>query len=702
MIWSPWLGALLVLLAVTLLLSAQIPLRTSFDVGLEEGYGSDLPMLDGFYPVEPYEQGGSINWRWSTAEASVRLPGSGSRPLLIELRIHSVSEDVYRNGARSFAVWSQGRLIGTFPVIAQGGTYTFVLPAGQTLSDQQGFQLRSAVFSPPGDSRELGLPVDRVLYELQAGPALPPAASTLGWLLAGLLGWLGLRASGLRERVSFVLLLPAVALLACATVLDPPRAAFGWWPAVQALALGVMLVLMLRWALRPLARTLEIPLDDRALTWLLALAFAAFALRYGGKLYPHAMAGDIGFHTNRFLEVVEGRVLLLSRNRGVDFPYPPALYLLLAPLTLLQLEPRNLLWLAGAVFDALSIVLVYTIGLGVYRAFPVRSRAQVSSAEQGWAVAAAALYSFSAATFMTTWWNFSTHIFAQFTHLLLIAALIVLVPRILAARSLSRRSFAGAIALGLIASLVFLGHFGFWINVSLLICVGLLVLLAAAWRGAVGWRVFWLLTLAAALAELVAIAGFYSGYTGMFLEQAQAAQAGGLTGVAGREPIPDDVLWNALWNAGFRVHFGFFPVPLAAIGLVMWFASTAQRQPDGQTTSPALLRGTALTLAAGTLLIALGFAALPFISGSSLSTRWLMFSAWFIAVAAIAVVRASWHWGRLAHLVYGLMAGYVLWVSASQWLGALAWRIRPPEPFYCGCCIFFVSVFGALRQKPKQ
>jgi hypothetical protein len=27
------------------------------------------------------------------------------------------------------------------------------------------------------------------------------------------------------------------------------------------------------------------------------------------------------------------------------------------------------------------------------------------------------------------------------------------------------------------------------------------------------------------------------------------------------------------------------------------------------------------------------------------------------------------------------MGSYIIWVSAAMWLGALAWRIRPPEPF---------------------
>ena len=86
-------------------------------------------------------------------------------------------------------------------------------------------------------------------------------------------------------------------------------------------------------------------------------------------------------------------------------------------------------------------------------------------------------------------------------------------------------------------------------------------------------------------------------------------------------------------------------------------------------------------LITGTFLIALGFAVLPFITGSTLSTRWLMFSAWAIAVAAAVCATVLWQRGWAARLLLAAAGAYILWLTAAQWIAALAWRIRPPEPF---------------------
>ena len=152
-------------------------------------------------------------------------------------------------------------------------------------------------------------------------------------------------------------------------------------------------------------------------------ALLVLATRYGGKIYPDAMWGDIGFHINRYTEVLQGLVLLLSRNRGVDFPYPPAFYLVLAPFSLLGLDRRVLLQLGGALLDAASPFLIYTLAIcGLARAHRVHTPQRA----QQIGLLAAGIYAFSASGFMITWWNFSTHTFSQFAHLLLITALVVL------------------------------------------------------------------------------------------------------------------------------------------------------------------------------------------------------------------------------------------------------------------------------------
>jgi len=83
----------------------------------------------------------------------------------------------------------------------------------------------------------------------------------------------------------------------------------------------------------------------------------------------------------------------------------------------------------------------------------------------------------------------------------------------------------------------------------------------------------------------------------------------------------------------------------------------------------------------GTFAVALLIAAIPFVTGAALTTRWLMFSAWAIAVAAALAGRLIWRAGRAGRWAVLAMGGYVVWVTASMWLAALAWQVRPPEPF---------------------
>jgi hypothetical protein len=237
-------------------------------------------------------------------------------------------------------------------------------------------------------------------------------------------------------------------------------------------------------------------------------------------------------------------------------------------------------------------------------------------------------------------------------------------------------------------SLVYLGHFGFWINISLLGAMALLALLIATLRARAARAPFWSLLAVFVAAELFATLFYYSAYTGLFIAQAQATASGGLTGLANRGPADPAQLWSNLWDAGFRTHFGFIPVPLALCGLLLIWREAQNQEPGTKSRASTIRRlvldarfSAVIVLMIGTFLIALFFGSLPFITGSTLSTRWLMFSAWAIAVGAAIAVRLLWRSGRAGRWLVIAMGGYVLWTTASMWLGALAWRIRPPEPF---------------------
>ena len=704
-----WLA--LALFALLLALVSQSPLDYRINVGHEEGYGSDLPMLAGFHDFERANND-TIDLRWTTEESTIRLPGLGPRALQVAIRLLPVNDDVAQHGPAAIDVVADGLPIGALVVRPRtGGTYYFQVPQAPPGSSDHTIILRSPTYVPKGDVRALGTPVDELHITSAGGPFLPPWRPSLAWIAAALLFWLALRRAGLGAPLAWRFVLVGIGLACIAALLDPPRFAFGsatvliigglCWLLVElacasqpvllfagavltpcalvlhllaqsdglvffgALASAVSLALVLAGWLRPalgrLYTQIAPPMPEFVRRSLLIICLLVFATHYGGKIYPLSMWGDIGFHSNRYLEVLKGNVLLLSRNRGVDFPYPPAFYLLLAPFSLTGLDRRILLQLGGALLDAISPLLVYTIA------------ACISGAQAGPQVArrsllAAGIYGFSAATLMTTWWNFSTHTFTQFAHLLLITALVVLWHR--------RGNLSGLLGRGLallfvLQSFVYLGHFGFWINMSLLGGLGLLTLLVAHLRHRVPWRVGWQMLGIFIAAQLFAVLFFYSAYTGLFLAQLQATASGGLTGLAGRQAVDRAILWNTLWDAGLRVHFGLFPVPLALLGMILLW--------HHHKLTPAQ-RAFAM-LGIGTFLIALLFAILPFASGSTLSTRWLMFSAWAIAISAARVAQRLVQSGRVGRWLVLAMGSYIIWVSAAMWLGALAWRIRPPEPF---------------------
>src|SRR5262249_38524514 len=234
-----------------------------------------------------------------------------------------------------------------------------------------------------------------------------------------------------------VLVLPAAGLLAALGTGEYEN-----WGGPGAVALGVAAALLLGGWLRPalatLYRRVASPIAPPARRWLMLMALLVLATRYGGKIYPDAMWGDIGFPTNPYAEVLQGLGLLISRNRGVDFPYPPAFYLLLAPFSLLGVDKRVLLQLGGALLDAASPFLVYTLAMSIDQRPMMNDHMSVNSARSvvschstSWrrGVIAAGIYSLSASGYMIAWWNFSTHTFSQFAHLLLITVLVTLWPK---------------------------------------------------------------------------------------------------------------------------------------------------------------------------------------------------------------------------------------------------------------------------------
>lgn len=653
---SPTLWAGLAALLIGALIAPQLPLRYAIDVGYEEGVGSDLPFIQGFNTAERDFNG---SYRWTDDGATIWLPGVGRRPLELDLRFIPVGAEAMAAGPKTTDLYVDGRPLASLPVIAGGSTQRLLIPP--LASGALKITLHTATFSPPGDPRRLGTPLDAVAIKTIPGaaPAAPDWAAVLAWLGAALGGWMALRhaiGAGAAGRSVYG---GGIALIILAMFLDLPRWAAGAGAALAAAALAYPLALGLRASLPPLARRLGVPLEAHVAGWLVAFSAIAFAMRYGGRLYPDSMHGDIGFHINRFNDAIWGLIFILSKNRGIDFPYPPGPYLLIAPFTLLGLSPGTLLQLGAALVDALSVAVVYAIA------------SRIMSARA--ALLAAAIYIFTAATFMTTWWSFDTHIYSQFFHLLTIAALCWAAEAWQGGDS--QQKVVWALAVFVLLSLVFLGHFGFLINTTLLVSLLAAVTWLMSWRGAAWARAIrWPLSLTLGGAVLFAGAFFYSAYIPLFLSQIQIASAGGLSAVAERAPASRAVMWNTLWRVGLITHFGLFPIPLALIGVGV-LARRGWPEPWLSR------RQVVLALMLGSLVVGLSFAVLPFITLATNSPRWLMFLAWVIALGSALVGEAIWRRGWLGRIALLAMGAVVVANTAWIWLAPMLWRVRPPEPF---------------------
>jgi hypothetical protein len=633
-------GWMLPVLLVSAVISAQLPRSYLIDVGVEEGFNADLPFLRSFHPVETTANG--ITYRWAGAESLIMLPQLGGRAQIMELSRLEV-DPALRSGAASTFQLTAGQLTAELPIAAVPRRDQVLLPAA---ADAELVVLISGeTIQPPNDVRMVLVPLERIVVQPTTAAAQPDWAALWRWA-AALAAALWIIAQLVPTRYAQAAGLAVTAAAAAAALLDGPRWAYGADAAAWATLSTAAAVPLLR---RLYRRLTDGPTADQ----LVLLTAVTFVLRLAGRLYPMSMMGDLGFHRNRFYEAIGGTISLLSLNRGIEFPYPPAPYLLAAPLVTFGFSVETALQLLAGLSDAASVVLVFLIARWVL--------------SERTALLAAALYVGTAATLLTHWWSFTTHIVSQALYLIVVLVLLHAWADWTSADSTRDRRRRWTIGLAAATALLMVGHFGYLINITVLFGLLTAAVWWAAWRGdAAARRARIPLTAAVILAGAGAALFFYSNYLPLFLAQAERAIEGGATAVAGRVPASRERLWQTLWFAGFWQHFGLFPIPLAIIGL--WRLRT-----------PAAWLWRRISWLS--LAVAVLFGSLPFITLVSNSPRYLMFNLLPIAVGSAAALAALWRHSRPARLAAIVMTAVVLVNSAWFWITPMLYRIRPPEPF---------------------
>lgn len=646
--WRPL--ALAGLCALLTLLCAQAPLGYAFSVGVERGPTSDRPFLQSFYPTEGEWPDGLF--RWSRGEgATIEFPGVGRRGMLLELSIASHRSQHFPDAPPTLlTLRSEGTATPPSFALRREGAHYFVYLPPEALSNGA---LRVQLDTPPwqneGDSRSrIGVALAervRLTSVRPGGFVLPDLALLFGLPLCLGLLWASVRLIGFEQSTSAFLLLPLALLAPLFLLVDAPRFGFiGPW-AVQfglvSLIATVVCLLIMPVVLQRFS-AFRSPGSER---WLILLMVLAFALKYGGRLYPESMPGDIQLHINRYMLTIFGDLAIEAKHRGLPFPFPPGYYFLLAPLTLTGLDPRTLFPILAGIFEAASLPLVYLLMLRV-------------TGQARLAVLASAIYGLTATGFMNTWFSFHTQVSTQwFTALLML---------LLATRWPQYHKPATWWVLVLVLIQMFVGHIGTFLNGLVLGALVVPVLWARATTPEQRRASIALLAAGATAAAFVGLF-YYSVSAGLIAEQLGGIATRGLVEVSGKRPLPAaEHVW-VLWEGGLITHYGFFPVLLAIPGVL----ALGRWQP--RSVLPLLIWATfALTAAQ---------AILPFLTQSAIQTRWLTFAAMAIAMASAAGVALIWRRGRMARVVVLAMAGYVCWISLVIWAEAMVWRLPPIEPF---------------------
>lgn len=363
---AEWQAVALVLTFGLLLwtLAYQVPYTLHLAVGGDmqtRQRNHDAPFLRGFHASEP-DSSATWRWwtlepgytyRWTTGAASIAVPGIGGGRWAVAL----LADSGRPQGLPAASVWQAG----TTPPLAVDipATPRRYHLVGQASPDGTlTLDFATQPYQSPDDPRELGFALRSVIIEPAGGGLRLPALPVLGSLLTVLLlSYTLARWLVLPLRPALLLLL-AGGLLAAGLLASHRMALTLLLPALTGLLVGC-------WLLALLVRAAAFKRWQPAWGAVLALVLLAFVLRAGGMLHPHAIFSDHRLNANNLLEVGLGTLYftegLPAEAGGGQAPYPPGVYLLLAPA--LALTPPGALPTGAITIE--SRVLVVQLGVAL-------------------------------------------------------------------------------------------------------------------------------------------------------------------------------------------------------------------------------------------------------------------------------------------------------------------------------------------------
>lgn len=325
----PGLYSLLLLSLLAWLTAYQQKAAYTVDVGGPLDYA----YVSGFHAQESAPH---FNYRWSMAHSTVKFPGIGNEPVRLLITVAGSRPNL---PPPPITATVRGMV---FPLQTEDGLHTDTLsvPRGDIWDGDLVVSIDVATFNEgtaEHPARDLGVTVDRITVEpAEYGLRLlvVPPLWTVAGLLVGLL--LFMLTALVSTRSASAMQFLGVALGAVVTTLAVTNRPDLGLLAPQLPSLGLWCLL-----LAVVGRTLMDTLLDggsHGASFVIAAGAAAFtlafALRFGGMLYPQFKTSDLFLNVHNLVDVLHGTWIISEPlPDNTPAPYPPALYIALAPFT---------------------------------------------------------------------------------------------------------------------------------------------------------------------------------------------------------------------------------------------------------------------------------------------------------------------------------------------------------------------------------
>lgn len=477
---------LLLLLSLTAWTAAyQYKTVYKIDVGglLDDAY------VSGFHAKEATPE---FEYRWSTERAVVNFPEIGNEPVNVSITHVGAANDL---AAKVVTVTIRGDQFA-MPSPPERRTDTFFVPRGDFMQGSLNVVLDVETFNEgtaENRGRALGVNIDSVEVapaEYGLRPVVLPSPGALLALALGLLLF-GVTAAVATGRTLPALVVGGALSLATVVLILVARPELGLLvPSILPMGAWCLgLAVVGRLGLSLLAGS-----SSRAARLTIGLGTAAFvlafALRFAGLTYPQFLTSDLLLNVHNVQALLGGEWIMSEPlPDGTPAPYPPALYVLVAPFT----------WVFGSGDEAISLALKWVCSLLdslTCLALAWCGYRLWGGASGAWA---ALLYAVSVAPFDLFSAGNYTNLFAQSTlNLSMLGGLVYLSVR----EEGSRRHAWVRAPVAACFFLTLLGHYGMMIGALAIAGLFLLWMVAGLWLGwgsDRGWRLIRLISFSVAV-----------------------------------------------------------------------------------------------------------------------------------------------------------------------------------------------------------